>query len=345
MRKPLAGPYHEPEITTPVALCDDRGRLLRTSVGWSRRPLHTCNLRGRWPRKKRWNYWCVTGPSFLFSVTLADLDYLGLASAYFLEYEPKRLLEQTQLVPLGRGLALPPTVNADVSFQHRRLRIELREEGADTRIRVESPAFGGTPLRADLLVRRPPGHETLNVVIPWSDRLFQFTSKQNTLPASGEVVLGRDVYRFDPDESFGCLDYGRGIWPYATAWNWGACSGRLGGHTIGLNLGGTWTDGTGMNENGICIDGRLSKISEDLAFTYDRSDYMHPWTIRTRSSDRVDLRLVPFFVKVTRTNLLVLRSEVHQAFGSYFGTVVADDGTQIALDGITGWVEQQQARW
>lgn len=345
MKQPLAGPYHEPELTDPVALCDERGRLLPASIGWSRQPLHLCNLQGRWPRKKRWNYWCITGPSFLLSVTLADLDYLGLASVYFLEYESKRLIEQTVTVPLGRGLDLPPTVNADVVFDHRKLRIGLREEGAGTHIRVESPAFGGAPLAADLLVERPPGHETLNVVIPWSDRLFQFTSKQNTLPAHGEVVLGADVYRFDPDETFGCLDYGRGIWPYSTKWNWGACSGRRGGRTIGLNLGGTWTDGAGMNENGVCIDGRLTKISEDLVFTYDRSDYMKPWTIRTRSSGRVDLRLVPFFERVARTNLLVLRSEVHQVFGPYSGTVVTDDGDAIALDGILGWVEQHDARW
>ena len=31
-----------------------------------------------------------------------------------------------------------------------------------------------------------------------------------------------------------------------------------------------------MTENGICIDGRLTKISEDLVFEYDRADMMKP---------------------------------------------------------------------
>ncbi|HEY3367062.1 MAG TPA: DUF2804 family protein [Symbiobacteriaceae bacterium] len=70
----------ERELTTPVLLCDDRGRLNPAAAGWSRRPLHTCNLKGRWPRKKRWNYWCITTDRHLFSATLSDIDYMGLAS-------------------------------------------------------------------------------------------------------------------------------------------------------------------------------------------------------------------------------------------------------------------------
>ena len=135
-------------------------------------------------------------------------------------------------------------------------------------------------LRADIVLERPAGHETMNVVIPWSDEQFQFTSKQNTLPASGFVELGGERLEFAAP-SFGCLDYGRGVWPEKTAWNWGAASGVQDGRLVGLNLGGTWTDGTGMTENAICIDGRLTKICEDLRFEYDRADRMKTWRVRT----------------------------------------------------------------
>ena len=33
---------------------------------------------------------------------------------------------------------------------------------------------------------------------------------------------------------------------------------------IGLQFGGKWTEGTGMTENAPCIDGRVSKISQEL---------------------------------------------------------------------------------
>ncbi len=351
MTKPAtSATYREPELTGPVLLCDGRGRLNPGAIGWSRRPLHTCNLRRRWPRKKRWNYWCVTGERFLFSITMADIDYAGAVFAYFLEFETQRYATLGVTLPLGRGVNLPPTVDAAVAFESPMLRVAFTPQPAAdgaivTRIQADSPSFGGERLAADLLVRRPADHETLNVVIPWSDTLFQFTSKQNTLPATGEVALGSDTYHCGEGAAFGCLDYGRGIWPYRTNWNWGAASGTQGGRTIGLNLGGQWTDGTGMNENGVCVDGRLSKISEDLDFGYDRSDYMKPWSVRTRASDRVDLRLEPFFERRDRTNLLVARTDVHQLFGRYSGRVTTDEGERIELDGLVGWVEQQQARW
>ncbi|HSW36733.1 MAG TPA: hypothetical protein VLH18_09060 [Candidatus Limnocylindrales bacterium] len=31
----------------------------------------------------------------------------------------------------------------------------------------------------------PPGHQTLNVGIPWNDSRFQFAEKQHPLPAAG----------------------------------------------------------------------------------------------------------------------------------------------------------------
>ncbi|HSP56231.1 MAG TPA: DUF2804 domain-containing protein, partial [Dehalococcoidia bacterium] len=128
-------------------------------------------------------------------------------------------------------------------------------------------------------------------------------------------------------------------------WNWGAGSGIQSGKTVGLNLGGGWTDGTGMTENGICVDGRLTKIGDDLAFTYDTGDYMRPWTVRTAASDAIDLTLTPFFQRVAKTDLLVMRSEVNQVFGHYSGVVVTGAGERIPIDGLVGWVEQHKARW
>ncbi|MBE2198896.1 MAG: hypothetical protein IAE79_09825 [Anaerolinea sp.] len=43
----------ERELTALVDLCLPNGRLNPAAVGWSRAPLHRCNLHGRWPGKKR----------------------------------------------------------------------------------------------------------------------------------------------------------------------------------------------------------------------------------------------------------------------------------------------------
>lgn len=333
-------PVSERELTQPVALCDQRGRLNPGAVGWSRRPLHTCNLRGAWLRKKRWNYWCVTTDQHLFSVTLSNIDYSSVAFVYLLEYATGRFYEKTVISP--KQIDLPPTVMGQISFRSQELTCSIDDEGERTRIDVECPRFGPAPLRASLSIARPANLETMNVVIPWSDRRFQFTSKQLCLPAIGLVELGAEPIAL---EGFACLDYGRGIWPYKSIWNWGAFSGRQNGRTVGVNLGGRWTDGTGYTENAVLVDGRLSKLGETVQFAYDRRDFQRPWRVQTVGSGRVDLTFTPFFERVAKTNMLVVRSEVHQMIGRYSGSFVTDDGERIEVRDMIGWAEDHRARW
>ncbi len=342
----LQAPTHEKEIIGgPVNLCTARGRLNREAVGWSRFPIHRCNLSGSWGRKKKWNYWCITSPTHLFSVTLSTLDYAGLAFIYVLDFESGEFHEKSVLVPLALGCAMPESVQEDIHFEHSGLRLAFRSLERAVKLEVECPDFAGDPLKADLSIEVPENHETLSVVVPWDDRRFQYTSKHNTLPTSGSLeALGRHI-SFDAEEAFACLDFGRGIWPYSSFWNWAAGSGRVDGRTIGLNFGAGWTDGTGSTENGICIDGRLTKIGEDVAFEYDSGDFKKPWRLRTRSSNRVELLFVPFYERIAISNTLIIRSEVHQCIGRFEGTVRTETGEDINVRDLIGWAEEHQARW
>lgn len=332
----------EPELVYNVNLCTDKGLLNREAVGWSRHPLHTCNLKGRFPRKKRWNYWCITTEDWLFSATLSDIDYLGLAFVYFLDFKSGYFHEMTVTRLLAKGCNLPDTAAGNVEFRNSKLDMAFHRTPSGVKLRVYVPAFDGKALSAEIDVRSPENHETLNVVIPWSSRSFQFTSKQNTLPVTGHIQLGDNTYR--ADGGYACLDLGRGIWPYSSFWNWAGASGISHGHTIGLNFGAGWTDGTGMNENGICIDGRLTKISEDIAFKYDRENLMAPWTLQT-DSDMVDVTFVPFFQRNAKTDIKILRSEVHQMIGRFSGTITDALGRAYQFKDIIGWAEEHFARW
>lgn len=339
----------EREITSPVDLCLSDGRLNRAAVGWSRAPLHRCNLSGRWGRKKRWDYWCVTTDEHLLAVTVADLDYVGIADVYFVDFAgggAERPIRRSAATPFARGLQLPDTVGGGaIHVDALGLAIDLVPEQGGTRLLVKARGVAGPRIEADVLVELPPGHETLGVVIPWSDRLFQYTSKHNTRPARGRVVAGGREHLFGPaNHAFGCLDFGRGIWPYRSSWNWASASGIAGGRAIGLQLGGIWTDGTGMNENAICVDGALHKIGERLVFSYDRASFMAPWRIRSDDGGAVLLSFEPLFERRSRIALGVAESGVHQLFGRFSGTVRAG-GEAIAVHDLFGWAEEHRARW
>jgi hypothetical protein len=334
----------ERELTSPVDLCGPDEKLNREAIGWSRVPLHRCNLAPALERKKKWNYWAVTSNDLLFSATIADIERFQLGGAYVYHRATKRHIEKAVVVPPAT-IAVPESVSGDMVIDHDEMRVALMDEGRGTRIRVNAPNFGGMPLHADILVEQPAAHETLNVVIPWTDVQFQYTSKQNTLPASGYVQLGNERLEF-AQPAFGCLDYGRGVWPEHTLWNWGSASVVQNGRTIGLNLGGQWTDGTGMTENGLCVDGRLTKLSEDLSFDYDRSDRMQPWRVRSCATDRIDLRFEPEFERISTTGRREgFFTDAHQMFGTYSGVIDPDGGPPIELHNAFGWIEDHEARW
>ncbi len=337
------GSYNEPELTQPVSLCLDNGKLNREAVGWSRYPLHNCNLSGRPLRKKKWNYWAFYTEQCLFSATLADLDYLGLAFIYFIDFETNFYHEFTIPRPFGRGCNLGSYVDDDIIFEDKKINMDFLTVGNQTEVKVNCPDFKGDVLLAELKASRPPNHETLNVVIPWSERQFQFTSKQNALPVKGSIKIGSKIY--DMEGGFGCLDYGRGIWPFSSFWNWASASGMYGDHTIGLNFGAGWTEGTGMNENGISVDGKLSKISEDIVFEYNERNYSYPWNIRTKLSDQVNVTFKPFFKRAAKNRVLFIGSKMAQLFGRFSGTVKDEAGSVYEFENLPGWTEEHHARW
>jgi hypothetical protein len=340
-----AGACTEREIEGPVSLCSGDGRLNPEAIGWSRSPVHDCALPGTWGRRKRWDYWGVTGPGFFMSLTYANVDYVGLADVWFCDLDTKRIATRSSGSPLGRGMTLPDRVGGGPMSVEGRLDLSITEQESGTRLRASFEGFD-----ANVLVHRPPGHESLSVVIPWSERRFQFTNKDVARLAEGSIRWKDETYLLTPDgAAWGCLDYGRGKWPYRTHWNWGAGAGIVDGPdgpvTVGVQLGGKWTDGTGMTENALCVDGRLSKLSEELVWTYDTSDWLRPWTIRTPVSDRVDLTFTPTYDKPSRLQLGVASSSVDQCFGTYAGSIVPDDGRRIAVDGVSGWAEEATWRW
>jgi hypothetical protein len=211
-------------------------------------------------------------------------------------------------------------------------------------VRFRGRAGDGTALAADLAVRRPRGHESLNVVVPWTASRFQCNSKHAALPCEGEVRAGDRRYALEPRTCFAVQDWGRGIWPYRSYWNWGVATGWSGDTLLGVNFGAKWTTGTGSNENGILVDGRLHKVMEDLRWEYDPVEWRKPWRVVAEHSGAIDLVLEPIVAHEPRTNLGVLASGGVCAFGRWRGRVRAD-GREIAVDRLVGWAEEFAHRW
>lgn len=333
-------PVDAHELDQPVDLQLANGTLNPAAVGWTRTPLHRTDRVGhvarRWGRAKRWEYWALITPTHVVGVTVSSLDYAGLTQVWVLDRATGEEVDEVVVVPLARGTHLPATHGTGpATARTPRAAVRITDTPAGTRLRAATAR-----VRLDVLVPLPTGHERLGVVVPWDRRTFQYTLKDVGRPVTGALRV--DGRTHELKTGWATLDHGRGYWPRELAWNWGFGAGVVGGHTIGLQLGGRWTDGTGSTENALVVDGRLHKLREELVWSWTPGRWTDPWHVR---GDAADLTFTPFFDRVALTDLRVVRSSTHQCFGTWTGWALADDGTRWQVDGIEGSAEDVEQRW
>ena len=131
------------EITAPVELVRPDGRLNPDAVGWSRRPLHDTSgvkrgLRGL-GRNTRWEYWLVTTPEVLVSLTLSDIDYAGVHTVWAYERATGRRVDESAVVPFAWHTDLPGSLGAGVAEAGSRgLAGRIEETAGGTRLRARA---------------------------------------------------------------------------------------------------------------------------------------------------------------------------------------------------------------
>jgi hypothetical protein len=169
------------QIISPGPLLSPEGKL--SQVGWSPQPLLDCNLEDarfyslrplQFLRLKRWDYYAVFTPQHFFSATIAHLGYAGNIFVYTLDYASGELHEESLVVPLGRGVELPRnSTQGQSSYHGKGVDIVFEALPAVRLVTVDWPAFhGGHGIRAQLNLKCPPEHESMNIVIPIGDRRF-----------------------------------------------------------------------------------------------------------------------------------------------------------------------------
>lgn len=320
-----------------VNIAKRNGRVNPAAISWSRFPHINANLRG-WGRRKRFEYWAISTPDLVFAFSFSHADYRAGLAIYALDLATRAEVNDGEAHWFPGRVDLPPTSGIDAMGRvgkHTNVRITPNTEG--TLLEVT-----GRRVTARIQIIEPEGHQSMGVVVPWNDKTFQYTRKDGALRARGEVTVDGRVYPVSADSSWAALDHGRGRWPFKVTWNWAAGAGISDGHEIGVQLGAKWTDGTPSTENSIRIDGVVHKLSHDVEWTYDTSDFMKPWRF---VGPQVDLTFTPVHNRHSETKKYFFMSREDQAFGWWDGTISTADGTTYKVEKIFGWAEEVARRW
>jgi len=296
-------------------------------------------------RIKRWQYYAIMTPTNFFSFTISHIGYLGLVFAYVVDFEKKKYHEQTINIPFGKGIELPKdSLGGTARYEKGDLKVVFTTETDNTRyIDVNWPKFGGVGLKANLKVTIPENQESVVNVFPFEKNRFFYTRKVNCMEPIGVIEYDK-VYNINPENAFGTLDWGFGVWPYRSAWIWGSFSTRLSdGRTLGINLGDKIGNDPDVTDNAVILDGKVYKLGK-VKFQHDPANLNKEWYIIS-SDGRLKLTFRPFMLRLANTNLFLLKSILHQIFGTYSGSFTMASGEKIEINDLVGWVEEHNACW
>ena len=340
------------EITRAIPLLDEKGNL--THPGYAKRLLPVydrAKVKGGFARLKEWDYYYVGNDEFGVALTIADNSYMGLDSISFLRFgdSPWEVTKSVmRIFPMGKT-GLPPTSERGVStITGKGYAMTFTVEGGKRVLKAHMDDFkDGQAIDIDVTLSREP-EESMVICTPFEKEAhFYYNQKINCMRAEGEVKLGENSYAFQPESSFGVLDWGRGVWTYHNTWYWGSASGLCDGVDVGFNIGYGFGDTSAVSENMLFYNGKAHKLSQvtfNIPMKDSKEDYLKPWTF-TSDDGRFEMDFVPVIDRASNTDFKILKSDQHQVFGRFTGTAVLDDGTRIQIRDLMGFAEKVENKW
>ena len=304
-------------------------------------------IKAKKSRIKEWDYYYIGNKERGLALTLADNGYMGLVSISLLDFQKKNDITVSKIIlfPMGK-MKLPRTSRmGDVAYADPKKGIELKflHQGDKRRLLCTFPKFGKAKqiFRCDILLQET-NKNSMVIATPFdTPRHFYYNQKINNLVASGYVKLGETFLDFGRD-TYGVLDWGRGVWTYRNTWYWSSLNAFQDGHYIGFNLGYGFGNTSRASENMFFYDEKAVKLDDvkmDIPLAKNgKDDFMRPWTFKSKSGD-IDLVFTPIYDRHADMNLLVLRSNQHQVFGTFSGTFTVD-GETIVLRDLMGFAEK-----
>ena len=303
-------------------------------------------------RIKEWDYYYVGNKERGIAMTIADNGLYGMASATLFDFRNKTYVEKMTLKAFTFGkIGLPSTSKeGDVTFKNKEVEMSFLHEGDARRLLLVWKNFvGEKELRADIKLNETLNGQSLVIATPWPKKKhFYYNQKINLLSSTGYAKLDDDFVDLSHD-TYGTLDWGRGVWTYKNTWYWSSMNTIQDGKEIGWNLGYGFGDTSAASENILFYDGKAYKL-DDVRFDIPldkkgHDDFMKRWTFRSEKRD-IKIEFTPLINRHSDSNLLLIRSNQNQVFGLFNGTIrLPDSEKMVIIEDAPGFAEKVYNRW
>ena len=301
-------------------------------------------------RIKEWDYYYVGNSKYGVALTIADNSYMSLCSLSFLDFT--KPCETTKSVmkwfTFGKTKLPSSSKEGDVLFDSKKVKMSFKHVNGKRHLTCEWKGFtkDKKDVRLDLYLEET-NKDSIVVATPFNKEAhFYYNQKINLLKSNGYVKVGEEIFDFN-DNTFGVLDWGRGVWTYKNTWFWSSLSGEFEGRKIGFNLGYGFGDNSTHSENIFFYDDKSWKLEDvhfDIPFTKTGKDsFMEPWKFRSATGD-INLTFTPIINRHANMNVGIIKSLQNQVFGKFSGYIIVD-GKEFFFTDMLGFAEKVTNKW
>lgn len=342
------------EITEQSNLFNKDGSLVQR--GWARKPILKYNkedIGKGWMRVKEWDHYSVLNKEFGFQLTIGDIGYLTQMSYVLIDFTEKsregkgimKFFTKSKLLPLS---SLEDSV---IEFPTEKFNATIEKKGKKRILNIDDSTFLDKGIKGTIHLEDNPNWDNTVVVTGYKEdpKRFYYNHKINIMPAEGTITVGDKSYNFEPENSFGLMDWGRGIWPYKTHWLWGSACGMVDGVPVAFNIGYGFgavgsEKGATHTENIIFYNGKANKIDEVTFHHENDRDPSQPWKF-TSNDGRFNMTLIPIVPHREKLNFGLIYLNSSLLHGYYSGEIVLDNGEKVIIKDLLGHAEDIYWRW
>ena len=293
-------------------------------------------------RLKEWDFYQITNKKFSFYAIIGHVSYATSINCTLFEFDSKKTIYVGKLVPFKKVKLDNNACNDScVLYNSKDYKMSFIKEGNIRYIKMEAndKTYGKCQIDIQLIETQK---DNILVCTPFAKKKHFYLNQKNCLMiAKGYAKFGNNFYEFNENESFGLLDWGRGVLPFKHNWLWGQGSGLVNGKYFGFNIG-----KFGNNENGteniFFYDNKSYKMNQ-VDIIFNKNNYMEKWHYKSDDGNFV-FEMTPFYDNFTKTKMLWVDNSCHQIFGKFNGYIIVD-GNKIEINDFIGFTENANNRW
>ncbi len=350
------------EIKVPTKLLDEKGYV--TEPGWARHnrllQYNKADVTAHPLRIKEWDFFQISDGRYMTQFTIANISMAEAGCITVTDIKTGQLVLLAAMAHVYTVNRFPmPSCSddpCDVKRNYLYFKMEETYNGKNLR---ELKASGialwplGQKFELDYKCEVPEGQESINIVIPWkkkdapgSEKMkdhFFYTNKEDCMPVTGFVSVGKKRINFTPDKTFCVLDWGRGVWAHDIRWLWGNGTTYINDKLFGFEL--TWGFGDDSDATETCLfyDGVAHKLGKCTA-DYDLKHPLRPWVFHEENG-RFEMTMTPIYNNAMAFDIGVAGAHTNQVHGLWNGTVTLDDGTVLEIKDMYAFCEDCHNKW